>query len=95
MIVRRLIGLNRWPSDVLRHTFASNHLQHHQNAAMTSLQLGHSGRDVLFDHYRNILEPDQAKTFWELTPENVSKFFPGKYLEKIEKAREKLKKKDL
>jgi integrase len=44
-----------WPSDVLRHTFATMHLALHQNIAVLQVLLGHSkDEDTLFAAYRAV-----------------------------------------
>ena len=61
-------GIERWPNNALRHSFASYHLALHQNAATTALQLGHTDSRLLFEHYRELVHPEDAKAFWEITP---------------------------
>lgn len=46
----RQIGMNAWPANCMRHSFASYHLTAYQDAARTALILGHGRR-------RGILEP--------------------------------------
>ena len=70
--IKKTAGLKTWPKDGLRHTFASNHLAHFRNAGETSIQLGHiRNRDMLFDHYRNLIGREDAAAFWRLSPEKV------------------------
>src|SRR5262249_26919647 len=38
---RKTAGIADWPDNALRHSFASYHLAHFNNAAVTALQLGH------------------------------------------------------
>ena len=61
-------GIDRWLSNALRHSFASYHLAFHQNAAVTALQLGHTESKLLFEHYRELVHPEDAKAFWQITP---------------------------
>lgn len=72
-------GLHEWsrdglkfawlPHNALRHTFATYHLAHHQDAAYTSLQLGHQGNSrLLFNHYAGLATPAQGKEYWEIKP---------------------------
>ena len=61
-------GIESWPSNALRHSFASYHLAFHQNAAATALQLGHTDSRLLFEHYRELVHPEDAKAFWQITP---------------------------
>ena len=78
-LFRRVVekaGLNTWEPDVMRHSFASYHLVKHGDANATALQLGHAGAPgVLFDHYRALARPKDAKAFWAIRP-NQSKVIP-------------------
>ncbi len=67
--IRRAMGLTEWPHDALRHSFASYHFGKHRNEALVKNQLGHSddGR-MFFHHYRVMVQPKDAKTFWEIFP---------------------------
>jgi integrase len=58
-----------YPQNGARHTFATMHLQHFQDAAKTALQLGHvGGTGILFDHYRALATPQEAERFWQIVP---------------------------
>jgi len=57
-----------WPSNALRHSFASYHLAHHQNAAITATQLGHTSPTMLYKHYREVVRPDEADKWWSILP---------------------------
>jgi len=56
-----------WPHNVTRHSWCSYHLAHFRNAAETALQAGHT-EQMLFQHYRELVTPDQAKEFWAIAP---------------------------
>jgi integrase len=61
--------LAQWPQDVLRHTYGSYHLEKHHNATETAHQMGHQGNPrMLFNHYRDLVTPEDATTFWEIMP---------------------------
>lgn len=60
-----------WPANACRHSFASYHLALHQDAAKTALQLGHTNTAVLFQHYRELATPEDAKAFFAITPQTV------------------------
>jgi integrase len=63
-------GLKAWPQDVLRHSFASYHLRHHGNDLnLTAQELGHTTTKMLFQHYREAVKPDAAKSWWALMPD--------------------------
>jgi integrase len=60
--------LKPWPSNGLRHSFASYHLAHFKNAALLALELGHTDQDLIFRHYRELVKPDQAGKWWNILP---------------------------
>jgi integrase len=41
-------GISKWPSNALRHSYASYHLAFHQNAAALALQMGHTSQAMIF-----------------------------------------------
>jgi len=57
-----------WSNDIMRHTYGSYHLTRFEDAAKTSLQMGHTRTDVLFNHYRDLVTREDAETFWGITP---------------------------
>ena len=61
-------GISVWPKNALRHSFASYHLAMYKNAAETALQLGHMDARVLFNHYRELVSPDPARSVPEHLP---------------------------
>jgi integrase len=65
---RAASGLSDWPSNGLRHSFGSYHLEHFKNAALTALEMGHRDQDLLFRHYRELVSPDAAKAYWSIFP---------------------------
>jgi integrase len=60
--------LKAWPSNGLRHSFASYHLAHLGDAARLALELGHTNQELLFRHYRELVTPDQAEKYWSIRP---------------------------
>ena len=66
---KRGVTLKPWPDDALRHSFASYHLAHFNDAAATALQMGHRGTATLFAHYRALVTPAAGASWWALTPE--------------------------
>lgn len=69
-------GIATWTPDVMRHSFGTYHLLAHGDANATALQLGHAGAPgVLFDHYRALAKPKDARAFWKIKPK-VSKVIP-------------------
>ncbi len=57
-----------WPSNALRHSFASYHLANSKNAAATAAELGHASPVMLYQHYRELVRPDAAAQWWQVMP---------------------------
>jgi integrase len=55
-----------WPENALRHSFASYHLAHHQNASELALALGHTDNRMIFEHYREVVTAGDAARFWRI-----------------------------
>ena len=70
---RQRAGLTEWPSNALRHSFASYHLAHFRNQQQTSMELGHMNASIVFQHYRNLVRPEQAERWWKIVPAVQSK----------------------
>jgi len=62
--------------NALRHSFASYHLAAYNSPEKTQLALGQQTPSVLFKSYRQVVRPEEAKPYWELTPDKVGKMFP-------------------
>lgn len=58
-----------WPSNVLRHSFASYHLAQFKNAGETAAELGHAGAAMLYQHYRELVKPESAARWWQIKPQ--------------------------
>jgi integrase len=67
--VREAAGIE-WSKDVMRHCFGSYLLAHNEDAPKTAMQMGHSGVDVLFNHYRNLVKKQDAVDYWNIEPDN-------------------------
>jgi hypothetical protein len=57
-----------WPHNATRHSFVSYHLAQFQNAGKTALDAGHT-EQMLFAHYREIVQPAAAAEFWAIRPQ--------------------------
>jgi integrase/recombinase XerD len=66
--VMKVAKIERWPQDVLRHSFASAHYAFHKNPAHTALLLGHRNQDMLLNHYRDLMRPTEAARYWSTVP---------------------------
>lgn len=62
-------GLAKWPVNAPRHSFASYRLAATQDAARVSLELGHTSPAILFEHYRALVTPRAAKSYWAIAPD--------------------------
>jgi integrase len=69
-------GINDWPENALRHSFASYHLAHFKNAASTALELGHHDSRVTFAHYRELVKPKDAEQYWSIQPAVTKRIVP-------------------
>ena len=61
---RAAAGIKHWPSNALRHSFASYQLAHFKDAAALALELGHTDAGLVFQHYREIVKPKEAERYW-------------------------------
>jgi len=66
---RAAAGLAKWPNNGLRHSFASYHLAKHMDAPRLALDLGHTSTSMIFQHYRELVTPEAAETYWNIAPE--------------------------
>lgn len=66
--LKAVLGWKKWPHDVMRHSFASYHLAQHRDQAVTTSQLGHRSKDILWQHYRALVMPAAAADFWKIVP---------------------------
>jgi integrase len=67
-IDRTAVKLKPWPSNGLRHSFASYYLSHFKDAARLALELGHTDQELLFRYYRELVTPEQAAKWWDTGP---------------------------
>ncbi len=61
-------GIDCWPPNALRHSFASYHLAHFNDAGQLALESGHTDTRVIFQHYRQLVKPKEAEKFWAYRP---------------------------
>jgi integrase len=67
-IAREAAGIEQWPQNALRHSFASYHLAKFNDAAALALELGHTNSNLVFQHYRQLVKPKQAEGYWKIAP---------------------------
>ncbi len=68
---RAAAGILDWPSNALRHSFASYHLAKFQDAAALALEMGHINSALVFAHYRELVKPADAERYWNIRPAGV------------------------
>ena len=67
--LKELAGIDQWPNDVARHTFATAHYNHHGDAAKTLSQMGHfEGPQTFTRHYKGVMTAKDAAAFWQIEP---------------------------
>ncbi len=81
---QRRAGIGKWPTDALRHSFASFHLAKFQDAPALALQMGHTTTAMLFAHYREVVTPEAAEAYWKIKPQTKNEEAPNGKSESIE-----------
>jgi integrase len=67
--VRKAAGLNGWPKNGLRHSFASYRLAAAHDAPRVASELGHTSPQMLYGVYRELVLPEEAERYWKLVPD--------------------------
>jgi integrase len=57
-----------WPSNGLRHSFCSYHLEHFKEAGVLCAEAGHTNPSVTQRFYRRRVKPEAAKWWWSIMP---------------------------
>jgi integrase len=70
---RAAAGIEEWPNNALRHSFASYHLAHFKDAAALALEMGHTDSGMIFNHYRQLVRPKDAERYWNIRPAGKEK----------------------
>src|SRR5437867_5068758 len=71
-------GIDEWPDNALRHSFASYHLAHFRDAKALALEMGHTNENMIFTNYRQLVKPKEAERYWSIRPETMEKIVPMK-----------------
>jgi integrase len=66
--VRKAAVLARWPTNGLRHSFASYHLAAIHDAPRVATELGHTSPQMLYNTYRELVLPTEAECYWKIAP---------------------------
>jgi integrase len=70
---RAAAGITKWPSNALRHSYASYHLAHFKDQNSLALEMGHTDSGMIFEHYRQLVRPKEAAAYWDIRPSKASK----------------------
>jgi integrase len=66
--VRKAAGIERWPQDAPRRTYASCWLAIHNDVNRLNNLMGHTSPDMLWKHYHQAVTGKQARQFWRIAP---------------------------
>jgi integrase len=64
-----------WKHNGLRHSFISYRVAQLKNVAEVALEAGNSPQ-IIFKNYRELVKPEQAKAWFEITPERPANLIP-------------------
>src|SRR6516225_2241826 len=67
--VRRAAGMIKWPKNGLRHSFCSYRLAATNNAHLVASELGHTTSQLVYQHYREVVTPEEAERYWNIEPQ--------------------------
>ncbi len=73
---RLTAGIDEWPDNGLRHSFASYHLAHFKDAKALALEMGHTNEDMIFTNYRQLVKPKESERYWNIRPAIKEKIVP-------------------
>jgi integrase len=65
-------GIDRWPKNCLRHSYASYRLAAIKSAAEVALEMGNSP-SMLFNNYRELADEHDAKAWFAIAPKRSKK----------------------
>jgi integrase len=66
--IRVAAGIEKWPQDAPRRTYASCWLAVHDDVNKLNNLMGHTSPDMLWNHYNRAVSPNAAKAFWKIEP---------------------------
>ena len=71
-LVRKAAKLSRWPTNGLRHGYASYRLAAIHDAPRVGSELGHASPQMLYSTYRELVLPEEAIRYWQISPEKTA-----------------------
>ena len=66
--LKAILGLANWKQNGCRHSFGSYLYALEEDATFVSAQMGHTGDKMLFEHYRALVDPEDAAAYWTILP---------------------------
>jgi integrase len=66
--IRKTAGIERWPQDAPRRTFASCWLAIRSDVNRLNNLMGHTSPEMLWRHYHKAVTQKQAASFWKIEP---------------------------
>ena len=73
-VLAKELGI-RWPSNGLRHSYATYRLAECQDAAKVALEMGNTP-SMVFRHYRELVTPKEAAVWWSIIPTQAANVVP-------------------
>lgn len=71
-LVRRESGISKRQQDILRHTFASNHLAAYSDFNALQSSMGHGTSEMILKHYKSLVRKREAIQFWSIRPDSTA-----------------------
>lgn len=66
--LKAILGLTTWKQNGCRHSFGSYLYALEEDATYVAAQMGHTGDKMLFEHYRALVDPEDAAAYWAILP---------------------------
>ena len=63
--------ISDYPHNAGRHSYASYHVALNNDAGLLAVNLGHPNPTTLYNHYRSMVTPKDAETYWSITPQQL------------------------
>lgn len=69
--IRKAAGIDPWPNNALRHSFATYHLAAFQDAGKTAHYTRHESQTTLHKHYIDLATHDDGLSYFAITPHTL------------------------
>jgi integrase len=66
--IAKAAGIDQWPDNGLRHSFASYHYAKYQDAGKLAADLGHTTTKLIFSNYRELVHPEEGTRYFNILP---------------------------